>query len=103
MNPEQARELIKQTFTQAFDKNRFIEFARNLLNQIREDDKAATMAVPDAFAPHVRSCWRVGTYEAPDGELADLLIVHTTEPWKLERTRTALRDFVAHKLKRGDS
>ena len=61
------------------------------------------MAVPDAFAPHVRSCARLGTYESPDGEFADVLIVHTTEPWKLERTRTALRDFVAHKLKRGDS
>ncbi|HEY4613226.1 MAG TPA: Eco57I restriction-modification methylase domain-containing protein, partial [Bacteroidota bacterium] len=32
-----------------------------------------------------------------------MLIVNTTEPWKIERTRTALRDFVAHKLKRGDS
>jgi superfamily II DNA/RNA helicase len=50
------------------------------------------------YAPHVRSCARLGTYEAPDGELADVLIVHTTEPWKLERTRTALRDFVAHKF-----
>jgi type I restriction-modification system DNA methylase subunit len=34
--------------------------------------------------------------------LADVLIVHITESYKLERTRTALRDFVAHKLKRGD-
>jgi len=29
-----------------------------------------------------------------------VLIVHLTEFFKLERTRTALRDFVAHKLKR---
>ncbi|MDA1050932.1 MAG: N-6 DNA methylase [Planctomycetota bacterium] len=29
--------------------------------------------------------------------------MRTTEPWKLERTRTAIRNFVAHKLKRGDN
>ena len=31
-----------------------------------------------------------------------MLVVYLTESFKLERTRTALRDFVAHKLKRGD-
>src|SRR6266567_2671622 len=36
-------------------------------------------------------------------ELLDVLIVNTTEPWKLERTRSALRNFVAHKLKRGEN
>lgn len=35
--------------------------------------------------------------------MLDVLIVRTTEPWKLERTRTAIRNFVAHKLKRGDN
>ncbi|MFA7233250.1 MAG: TaqI-like C-terminal specificity domain-containing protein [Terrimicrobiaceae bacterium] len=35
--------------------------------------------------------------------MADILIVHLTESYKLERTRTALRDFVAHKLKRDES
>ena len=102
MKPEQARALVAETFPKAFDKIRFHHFVKELLNGFNED-KSAPMAVPDAFAPHVRSCARLGTYESPDGELADVLIVNTTEPWKLERTRTALRDFVAHKLKRGDS
>ena len=102
MKPEQARALVTETFPQTFDKGRFHHFVKELLNGF-DESKAAPMAVPDAFAPHIRSCARLGTYESPDGELADVLIVHTTEPWKLERTRTALRDFVAHKLKRGDS
>jgi type I restriction-modification system DNA methylase subunit len=102
MNSQQARDLVCDTFQKAFDKVRFHQFAKELLNGFNED-KSAPMQVPDAYAPHVRSCARLGTYEAPDGEFADVLIVHTTEPWKLERTRTALRDFVAHKLKRGDS
>jgi hypothetical protein len=102
MNSQQARALVEETFPKAFDKVRFHQFAKELLNGFN-DEKSQAMQVPDAYAPHVRSCARLGTYEAPDGELADVLIVHTTEPWKLERTRTALRDFVAHKLKRGDS
>jgi type I restriction-modification system DNA methylase subunit len=102
MDSSQARSLIRETFTQPFDKGRFQHFIQNLLNHI-DESKAAPMAVPDAFSAHVRSCRRLGTYESPDGELADVLIVNTTAPWKLERTRTALRDFVAHKLKRGDS
>jgi hypothetical protein len=102
MKPEQARALVTETFPQTFDKGRFHHFVKELLNGF-DETKAAPMAVPDVFAPHVRSCARLGTYESPDGELADVLIVHTTEPWKLERTRAALRDFVAHKLKRGDS
>src|SRR5580692_8907495 len=99
MKPEQARELVTETFPKAFDKGRFLRFVKELLNGF-DESKAAQMAVPDPFVTHVRSCLRLGTYESPDGELADILIVNITETWKLERSRTVLRDFVAHKLKR---
>lgn len=102
MELTQAHRLIRETFTQPFDKGQFQDFIRNLLNHF-DDSKAAPMSVPNAFVAHVRSCRRLGTYKSPDGELADVLVVNTTAAWKLERTRTALRDFVAHKLKRGDS
>ncbi|MBU4291836.1 MAG: N-6 DNA methylase [Verrucomicrobia bacterium] len=102
MNSAQARQLIKDTFSQTFDKALFRAFALNLLNHV-DEDKQGSMAVPDAFATHVKSCQRLATYADPQGELLDVLIVHLTEDYKIERTRTALRDFVAHKLKRGDS
>lgn len=102
MNPEQARTLIRNTFTRKFEKEMFRNFINELLNGF-DESKSRAMAVPDAFASHIRSCSRLGTYESPDGELADVLIVNTTQAWKLERTRSALRDFVAHKLKRGDN
>ncbi|MBI3358862.1 MAG: hypothetical protein HY037_04660 [Nitrospirae bacterium] len=102
MNPQQARALIAETFPKPFDKGRFHQFVKELLNGFNEE-KAQQMAIPEPFAKNVRSCIRLGTYESPDRELVDVLIVHITEPWKLERTRTALRDFVAHKLKRRDS
>jgi type I restriction-modification system DNA methylase subunit len=102
MNTQQARALVAETFPKTFDKIRFHQFVRELLNGFNEE-KAQQMAVPDAFARHVRSCVRLGTYESPDHELVDVLVVNTAEPWKLQRTRSALRDFVAHKLKRGDN
>src|SRR5437762_2424084 len=102
MNQEQARNIVRQTLTQSFDKTRFQNFVLELLNEF-DESKAQSMVVPDAFAKDIRSCARLGTYRSPDKELLDVLIVNTTEPWKLERTRSALRNFVAHKLKRGDS
>src|SRR5438067_455163 len=102
MNQEQARNIVRQTLTQSFDKTRFRNFVLELLNEF-DESKAQSMAVPEAFAKDIRSCARLGTYRSPDKELLDVLIVNTTEPWKLERTRSALRNFVAHKLKRGDN
>lgn len=99
MNKEQARALVTATFTKRFEKTRFRNLVNELLNGFNEN-KSQPMEVPKAFAAHVQSCYRLGTYDSPDHELIDVLIVNTTEEWKLDRSRTALRDFVGHKLKR---
>lgn len=101
MDKSTAQRVVSQTFKAAFDRDRFRNFVNELTNGF-DETKKQTMQIPDAFKPHVASCQRIGTYESPEFELADVLIVHLTESYKLERTRTALRDFVAHKLKRGD-
>ena len=96
-----AQRLVHDTFKAPFDQKRYRRFISEICNGF-DGSKAQTMAVPDAFAAHIKSCWRLGTFTSPNAELADVLIVHLTESYKLERTRTALRDFVAHKLKRGE-
>lgn len=101
MDKVTAQRIVRETFKAPFDKKRYRDFTNELCNGF-DEDKAQAMRVPDAFAPHVKSCQRLGTFTSPEGELADVLTVHLTESFKLERTRTALRDFVAHKLKRGD-
>src|ERR1041384_2519898 len=102
MDKTTAQRIVRQTFKASFDRKRYRDFINELCNGF-DESKAQNMSVPDAFAPHVKSCQRLGTFTAAEGELADVLIVHITEPYKLERTRTALRDFVAHKLKRDES
>ena len=101
MEKSTAQNLVHDTFKAAFDKKRYRDFINELCNGF-DEGKARNMSVPVAFTPHIRSCQRIGTYESSEFELADVLIVHLTESYKLERTRTALRNFVAHKLKRGD-
>jgi type I restriction-modification system DNA methylase subunit len=104
MNRDQSYALIRQTFTQGFEKARFRNFAVNLLNRIDETKAQAwnTTYVKNAFKNHVACYERLGTYTSPDKEKLDVLVVHLTQDTKLERARTAIRDFVADHLKNRD-
>jgi len=104
MNTQQARERVAETFPQPFSKGKFLEFSRNLLNKFDETKAAQWNAtyVKDAFKPHVSRFERLGTYTSPDDETLDVLIVHLTNESKLERARTAIRNFVADHLKQRD-
>ncbi|MDA8378822.1 MAG: transposase [Planctomycetia bacterium] len=101
MNRDQARQLVRDTLTQLFDKGRFINFIGNLLNHINTEKAFAcnSQYVKDAFKPHVNRYERLATYIAPDERKVDILIVHLTRDEKLTRARTALRNFVADYLK----
>ncbi len=104
MNTQQARALIGDTFPQTFDKGRFGYFAVNLLNHIDETKAQAwnSTSVKYAFKDHVQKFESLGTYTSPEKEKLDVLIVHLTTESKLERARTAIRNFVADHLKTRD-
>jgi hypothetical protein len=101
MNRDQARALIAQTFTQAFDKTHFGNFVVNLLNHFDSSKGGAwnSQYIKDAFKEHVHRYERLGTYTSPENEKIDVLIVYLTTASKLERARTAIRNFVADHLK----
>ena len=105
MNPKQASAHVAETFPQPFDKTKFLGFARNLLNKFDESKAAQwnTTYIKDAFKPHIARFERLGTYTSPDDEKLDVLIVHLTCDSKLERARTAIRNFVADHLKTRDN
>ena len=104
MNSQQARTLVKETFPKGFDKGRFREFTINLLNKIDETKQGQWNAtyIKDAFKEHVEKFERLGTYTSPEDEKLDVLVVHLTKESKLERARTAIRNFVADHLKQRD-
>lgn len=101
MNSQQARALVAETFPQTFNKARFRYFAINLLHHIDESKAMAwdTTNVKDAFKDHVKGYERLGTYTSPEEDQLDVLVVHLTNESKLERARTAIRNFVADHLK----
>jgi type I restriction-modification system DNA methylase subunit len=104
MNRDQARNLVRQTLTQSFDKARFRNFALEVLNKF-DESKAFTSNktyIKHAFQDHVERFERLGTYTSPDDEKLDVLVVHLTKQSKLERARTAIRNFVADHLKQRD-
>ncbi len=100
MTRQQAYELIKTTFTQSFDRDRFAHFINELLNGY-DQSKATSYTgqmVKYAFKEHVNHCHRLGTYTTPQKETIDILTVHLTKDSKLERARTAIRNYVAYHL-----
>ena len=104
MNPQQARAAVADTFPKPFNRARFLELTRNLLNRFDETKAAQwnTTYVKDAFKPHVARFERLGDLHFPDGDKLDVLVVRLTDDSKMERARTALRNFVADHLKTRD-
>lgn len=104
MNRKQAYQLVQETFPQTFDKARFRNFIINLLNRVDESKAFArsNRHIKDAFKSHVNRFERLGTYTTPDQDKLDVLVVHLTHESKLERARTAIRNFVADHLKLRD-
>ncbi|MBW8034386.1 MAG: class I SAM-dependent DNA methyltransferase [Planctomycetes bacterium] len=104
MNRKQAYHIVQETFPQTFDKARFRNFIINLLNQVDESKASAwgNQYIKNAFKNYVSRYERIGTYSTPDQDRLDVLIVHLTHESKLDRARTAIRDFVADHLKQRD-
>lgn len=100
MEKKQAQEYIKQVLNSRFDQEQFELFVRNLLNEYEpKDNGLAGARVWEAFKDHVQSYKRIGKYTDPEGDIMDILIIKVKSLSKLERTRTALRNFVVRHLK----
>lgn len=103
MDKESARRLIKNTFQNPFDKNRFIYFIKNLLNQY--DESKAFYAhdyILKDFKEYIKTFESIGTYVDPEGKKIDILIVYLQKETALQRARTAQRNFIARYLKSCD-
>lgn len=99
MDKKTAQHLIEDTFNEAFDEGRFQNFAQNLLNDIEpRNNSYAGNLIWDDYKEHINTYKRIGKYTDPDGEALDVLIVEVKTVQKLERARTALRNFVIKHL-----
>ena len=104
MDKQQAQNIIKDTFENPFDKERFVGFVKNLLNTF-DETKAfhARGYVKEEFkktAGIIKTYERVGTFTDIEGNKIDLLIVYLEKNNSIEIARTTLRNFVASYLKK---
>ena len=99
MDKKTAQNLIEDTFNDSFSEERFTIFAKNLLNDLEPKSNFYTgNLIWDDYKEHINTYKRIGKYIDPDGEALDVLIVEVKSVTKLERARTALRNFVIKHL-----
>ena len=96
MDQKTAVKLIRDTFEQRFDEERYILFIKNLLNTLDEASPFTYQGnlIPDAYKPHITALKRIGKYEDADNS-TDVLIVHLKKDNSLDRARTMQRNFIA--------
>ncbi|MBK7221884.1 MAG: hypothetical protein IPH94_11345 [Saprospiraceae bacterium] len=99
MDKKTAQALIEKSFNNAFSEEQFTVFAKNLLNDLEDkDNRYSGNLIWDDYKDHITTYKRIGKYIDPDGEALDVLIVEVKSVTKLERARTALRNFVIKHL-----
>jgi len=101
MKPDKAKELIKETFEQSFDKDRFVWFVKNLFpDKIEFRNKVYTgNYIKEAYRAYIRKYEQVGKFEDEEGSTIDLLAVELLRGQSVERARTSQRNFIAQYLK----
>lgn len=101
MNEQQAIALVQKTFKSAFDKQGYIHFLKNLLNEFDDEGARSNQGarIPDKFQNYVEKLERVGKYLVDDHEIM-LFIVYLKNDTSIERARTMQRNFVAAYLQK---
>jgi 23S rRNA G2445 N2-methylase RlmL len=100
MKLQEARNLIKTTFENKFDKARFNLFIKNLLKDAYEEKPFIQTGgqLPQAFAELIRKLERIGKYEDEEGNIIDILAVELKRGHSIEWARTAQRNFIRRYL-----
>ena len=101
MDREQAKKLVRETFENPFDKERFTLFIKNLLKHIEE--KTFILSgnyIKDSFEKYISSYERIGKYNGGKHDI-DILIVKLKKETSIERARAMQRNFVARYLNGG--
>lgn len=98
MKETEAKEILKNTFGDAFDDLQFQKFTRNLLKEYINRDSRPT--VKNEFVSYIKEYIELGEYLDSEKQKIDIVKVILTKSSSLVHARTAQRNFVADYLKR---
>ena len=104
MSPATAPSRHHETFDKAFNKQTFIQFAQNLLNDIDMSENKYREyrgnLIKESFRAHIAQYTRLGKYIDPNGIALDVLAIEVQDESKLDKARTSLRNFVIDHLEK---
>jgi hypothetical protein len=104
MDKNKAIAIIEETFDKAFDKEVFIRFIKNLLNDIDTSENKYREyrgnLIKESFRTHIAQYTRIGKYVDPNGVALDVLAIEVQDESKLDKARTSLRNFVIDHLEK---
>jgi hypothetical protein len=104
MDKNKAIAIIEETFDKAFDKEVFIRFIKNLLNDIDTSENKYKEYrgnyIRESFRTHIAQYTRIGKYIDPNGVALDVLAIEVQDESKLDKARTSLRNFVIDHLEK---
>ena len=99
MDKQQSKQLVKDTFENSFNKEKFHTLVKNLLNTVEEKTFIYRgNTIPKAFQDSVKTLERIGKYKNEDKKI-DILIVQLKKENSLERARSKQRNFISWYLK----
>ena len=100
MNKQEAKNLIKETFSSNFNSEQYQEFVANLFKKYTPIEKMVSgQYIKESFRQFIVKYKRVGKFEDSENNIIDILEVYLSKSSTLERARTAQRNFVAEYLK----
>lgn len=105
MTSAEASSLLQRVLQRPFNTTSFIELAANLVKDLDPAKQGAVQSgnyVYEPFREHIKSYQRLGQYTDPDGQVLDVLAVKVKDARKLDRARTALRNFGVEYLRNKD-
>ena len=102
MNDDAAKELVRDTLENSFDKEKFSILIRNILNEYESGEKIPFIyrgnRIFRSFGRHIQSMERIGKYTDPEDKIIDILIVKIRQGKTLERARSIQRNYIARYL-----
>lgn len=99
MDKISAKQLVKETLADSFNKERFVHLVKNILNEFEEKTFIYRgNTIPKAFQDSIKILERIGKYKNDDKKI-DILIVQLKKVSSLERARSKQRNFISWYLK----
>jgi len=97
-----AKNHIRETFENPFDKTLFAAFTRNLLKSYESRTFSYQgIQIQVAYQEFIQSYERIGKYFDSEGKEIDILVVNLKKGHSLDRARSMQRNFVARYLNGG--